>query len=100
MTRTSPEISNKPTNTAILKIYVKSKIFQNKYFSYKNKFSTSHHTYIGQLIQEIAHFYDLKAMLLSSPVSSCPHDLANHPEAQNKPGTVLQKKRKDEKIFA
>jgi len=45
-------------------------------------------------------FYDLKAMLLSSPVSSCPHDLANHPEAQNKPGTVLQKKRKDEKIFA
>merc|ERR1712025_206228 len=26
-------------------------------------------------------FYDLKAMLLSSPVSSCPHDLANHPEA-------------------
>jgi len=45
-------------------------------------------------------FYDLKAMLVSSPVSSCPHDLANHPEAQNKPGTVLQKKRKDEKIFA
>jgi len=45
-------------------------------------------------------FYDLKAMLISSPVSSCPHDLANHPEAQNKPGTVLQKKRKDEKIFA
>ena len=45
-------------------------------------------------------FYDLKAMLLSSPVSSCPHELANHPEAQNKPGTVLQKKRKDEKIFA
>merc|ERR1712045_884336 len=24
-------------------------------------------------------FYDLKAMLLSSPVSSCPHDLASHP---------------------
>ena len=62
LTRTSPEISNKPTNTAILKIYVKSKIFQNKYFSYKNKYSTSHHTYVGQLIQEIAHFHDLKAI--------------------------------------
>ena len=44
-------------------------------------------------------FYDLKAMLISSPISSCPHDLANHPEAQTKPGTVLQKKRKDEKLF-
>merc|ERR1712059_111561 len=44
-------------------------------------------------------FYDLKAMLQSSPVSSCPHDLATHPDAQNKPGTVLQKKRKDETIF-
>ena len=38
-------------------------------------------------------------MLISSPVSSCPHDLSNHPEAQAKPGTVVQKKRKDEKIF-
>ena len=38
-------------------------------------------------------------MLLSSPVSSCPHELSNHPEAQAKPGTIVQKKRKDEKIF-
>merc|ERR1712142_650692 len=45
-------------------------------------------------------FYDLKQMLVSSPVSTCPPELSNHPEAQNKPGTVLQKKRKDEKIFA
>ena len=44
-------------------------------------------------------FYDLKQMLVSSPVSSCPSELANHPEAQNKPGVVAQKKRKDEKIF-
>ena len=44
-------------------------------------------------------FYDLKQMLLSSPVSHCPPELSNHPEAQNKPGTVTQKKRKDEKIF-
>ena len=29
----------------------------------------------------------------------CPPELANHPDAQNKPGTVVQKKRKDEKIF-
>merc|ERR1712083_633571 len=44
-------------------------------------------------------FYDLKQMLVGSPVSSCPHELSNHPEAQAKPGTVVQKKRKDEKIF-
>ena len=44
-------------------------------------------------------FYDLKQMLLSSPVSHCPPELSNHPEAQNKPGQVMQKKRKDEKIF-
>jgi len=52
------------------------------------------------LTQDDSHlFYDLKQMLISSPVSSCPHDLSNHPEAQAKPGTVVQKKRKDEKIF-
>ena len=52
------------------------------------------------LTQDDSHlFYDLKQMLISSPISSCPHDLANHPEAQAKPGTVMQKKRKDEKLF-
>merc|ERR550517_420459 len=45
-------------------------------------------------------FYDLKQMLVSSPVSSCPHELSSHPEAQAKPGTVVQKKRKDEKLFS
>ena len=45
-------------------------------------------------------FYDLKALLLSSPVSTCPPELANHPDAQHKPGTVVQRKRRDEKIFA
>merc|ERR1712241_658088 len=44
-------------------------------------------------------FYDLKQMLLSSPVSECPGNLSSHPEAQNKPGQVQQKKRRDEKIF-
>ena len=46
-----------------------------------------------------AMFYDLKQLLVNSPVSSCPPQIANHPEAQNKPGTVHQKKRKDEMIF-
>jgi ATP-dependent RNA helicase DDX23/PRP28 len=45
-------------------------------------------------------FYYLKALLLSSPVSTCPPELANHPDAQHKPGTVVQRRRKDEKIFA
>ena len=46
-------------------------------------------------------FYDLKQLLLSSPVSTCPPQPANHPDAQHKPGTVgTQRRRKDEKIFA
>lgn len=44
-------------------------------------------------------FYDLKMMLQSSPVSDCPSALSQHPDAQNKPGSVQQKKRRDEKIF-
>ena len=44
-------------------------------------------------------FFDLKAMLLSSPISHCPPELSNHPDAQQKPGQIFQKKRKDEKIF-
>jgi len=45
-------------------------------------------------------FFDLKSLLLNSPLSTCPPELANHPEAQHKPGTVMTKKRREEKIFA
>ncbi|CAH1404344.1 unnamed protein product [Nezara viridula] len=46
-------------------------------------------------------FYDLKQVILASPVSVCPPELLNHPEAQHKPGTVVvAKKRREEKIFA
>ena len=38
-------------------------------------------------------------LLVESPLSSCPPELANHPDAQHKPGTVVMKKRKDETIF-
>lgn len=56
---------------------------------------------VSFLTKDDAHlFYDLKQILLSSPVSSCPPELANHPDAQHKPGTVLTKKRKEETIFA
>ncbi|KRX23596.1 putative ATP-dependent RNA helicase DDX23 [Trichinella nelsoni] len=44
-------------------------------------------------------FYDLKQLLLESPVSSCPAELANHPDAQKKPGQFVVKKRKDEVVF-
>jgi len=44
-------------------------------------------------------FYDLKQCLLESPISVCPHELSSHPDAQNKPGTVSQKRRADEKVF-
>uniref|UniRef100_A0A1B6LAB7 Helicase C-terminal domain-containing protein n=1 Tax=Graphocephala atropunctata TaxID=36148 RepID=A0A1B6LAB7_9HEMI len=46
-------------------------------------------------------FYDLKQTILSSPISTCPPELLNHPDAQHKPGTVMvAKKRREEKIFA
>ncbi|EEB18879.1 pre-mRNA-splicing ATP-dependent RNA helicase prp28, putative [Pediculus humanus corporis] len=45
-------------------------------------------------------FYDLKQLILSSPISTCPPELLNHPDAQHKPGTVVTKKRREEKIFA
>ncbi|VDM15417.1 unnamed protein product [Wuchereria bancrofti] len=44
-------------------------------------------------------FYDLKQCLLESPVSTCPPELANHPEAQHKPGTFVPKKRQEETLF-
>ncbi|XP_044268802.1 probable ATP-dependent RNA helicase DDX23 [Tribolium madens] len=46
-----------------------------------------------------ALFYDLKQMLLSSPVSTCPPELMNHPECQIRPGNQ-PKRRRDEMIFA
>ncbi|XP_046847137.1 probable ATP-dependent RNA helicase DDX23 [Xenia sp. Carnegie-2017] len=57
-------------------------------------------TAISFLTQEdSAVFYDLKQLLTDSPISSCPKELENHPEAQHKPGQVVMKKRKDETIF-
>ena len=38
-------------------------------------------------------------VLIESPVSVCPPELANHPDAQQKPGAFVQKKRNDETIF-
>ncbi|GFT76059.1 probable ATP-dependent RNA helicase DDX23 [Nephila pilipes] len=53
------------------------------------------------LTKEDSHlFYDLKQLIMSSPISTCPPELANHPDAQHKPGTVITKKRREEKIFA
>nr|CAH7769308.1 unnamed protein product [Callosobruchus chinensis] len=45
-----------------------------------------------------ALFYDLKQMLLSSPVSNCPPELMNHSECQSK--SNAPKRRRDEMIFA
>ena len=50
-------------------------------------------------LDDSAVFYDLKQLLMESPVSSCPTELANHPDAQHKPGTIVPKKRRDETIF-
>ncbi|CAJ0579110.1 unnamed protein product, partial [Mesorhabditis spiculigera] len=44
-------------------------------------------------------FYDLKKCLLESPVSNCPPELANHPDAMHKPGSIVTKKRDMEAAF-
>ena len=44
-------------------------------------------------------FYDLKQAVLESPQSECPHELLNHPDAQNKPGAVVHKRRRDETVY-
>ena len=44
-------------------------------------------------------FYDLKQCIMESPVSTCPPELANHPDSQQKPGAITYKKRKDEKVY-
>lgn len=55
-------------------------------------------TFVTQ--DDSATFYDLKQVLLESPVSICPMELDRHPESQHKPGTILTKKRREETIFA
>ncbi|KAE9553538.1 hypothetical protein FO519_003231 [Halicephalobus sp. NKZ332] len=37
-------------------------------------------------------FYDLRQLLHESPISTCPPELDKHPDAQQKPGTVVQKR--------
>ena len=56
---------------------------------------------ISFLTKEDSHvFYDLRLAMIESPVSTCPPELLNHPEAQHKPGqNPHPKKRKDEQIF-
>ncbi|GMR41155.1 hypothetical protein PMAYCL1PPCAC_11350 [Pristionchus mayeri] len=44
-------------------------------------------------------FFDLKTVLIESPVSTCPPELTNHPDAQAKPGVFVPKKRQDETVF-
>lgn len=45
-------------------------------------------------------YYDLKQLLVQSPISTCPAELANHPDAQVKPGMFAVKKRRhDETVF-
>ena len=44
-------------------------------------------------------FYDLKMAVLESPQSECPYELLNHPDAQNKPGAVVHKRRRDETVY-
>ncbi|KAI8388286.1 P-loop containing nucleoside triphosphate hydrolase protein [Radiomyces spectabilis] len=43
--------------------------------------------------------YDLKQMLMKSPLSKVPNELAHHEAAQAKPGAVKSKKKHEETIF-
>lgn len=44
-------------------------------------------------------FYDLKMAVMESSQSECPHELLNHPDAQQKPGAVVSKRRRDETVY-
>jgi len=44
--------------------------------------------------EDAAVFYDLKQVIQESPVSQCPAELVNHPDAQHKPGAVVTKRQK------
>ncbi|KAI9222704.1 P-loop containing nucleoside triphosphate hydrolase protein [Blastocladiella britannica] len=44
--------------------------------------------------------YDLKQLLLKSPVSHCPKELASHPDAQVRPGTFVAKRKFEETLYA
>ncbi|KAI6180720.1 Helicase C-terminal domain-containing protein [Aphelenchoides besseyi] len=44
-------------------------------------------------------FFDLKQCLQESPISTCPPELANHPDAQQKPGVFAPRKRQEETLF-
>ncbi|TKR76080.1 hypothetical protein L596_017276 [Steinernema carpocapsae] len=55
-------------------------------------------TFVTQQDSEV--FYDLKQCLTESPVSTCPPELANHPDAQQKMGAFQgAKKKQDEMLF-
>ncbi|KAI8979550.1 P-loop containing nucleoside triphosphate hydrolase protein [Mycotypha africana] len=43
--------------------------------------------------------YDLRQMLAKSSISKVPHELAVHPDAQTKPGTVKSKKKHEETLY-
>ncbi|CAD6193001.1 unnamed protein product [Caenorhabditis auriculariae] len=49
--------------------------------------------------EDNAVFYDLKQLLVDSPVSTCPPDLANHPDAQQKPGVDRGASERSEALF-
>ena len=49
--------------------------------------------------EDSATFFDLKEVILESPISQCPPELANHPEAQKKPGSYAPVRKKDEIVY-
>ena len=42
--------------------------------------------------EDAAVFHELKELILESPVSQCPPELLNHPDAQHKPGSLLSRR--------
>jgi len=43
--------------------------------------------------------YDLKQMIMKSPISRVPAELSSHPSAMAKPGTYIAKRKHEETIF-
>lgn len=50
--------------------------------------------------EDVGVYYDLKQLLIQSPVSTCPYELSHHPDAQTKPGIAASiKRRADETVY-
>uniref|UniRef100_A0A914R6E0 Helicase C-terminal domain-containing protein n=1 Tax=Panagrolaimus davidi TaxID=227884 RepID=A0A914R6E0_9BILA len=58
-----------------------------------------YHNYLNFSFFDKYVFHDLRQVLHESPISRCPLEFDKHPDAQQKPGQVVQNRRQDETLY-